>query len=208
MPSAGMLPLIRGALVGLATCLTFGPVTIAVMRAGFERRIAAAIACGAGAAIVDVVESQLAYLGMAELLRAVPGAIPFLSIAGGVVLLASGLHLTRRRGAEAARVDLAAGSRAFLQGLFLTALNPAALLGWIALAGGLFADLGRGRALLASAGVGIGVWGWFVLIAWLSLRGSSLLGARARIVTRVLDVLLACAGVYLVVRGALGAIRG
>jgi len=201
-------PFLRGLLVGLATCLTFGPVTVAVVRAAFEGRVAAALLCGAGAALVDVVESQLAYLGVAEVLHALPGAIAFLYIAGGLLLVGSGLRLTRKREAEGAGVDLAAGTQALLQGVLMTALNPATLLGWIALGGALFADLGRVQAVVASLGVGVGVGGWFVAIAWMAVRGSSLLGAKARIVTRVLDVVLVCAGAYLVVRGALEAIRG
>lgn len=201
-----LVALLRGALVGLATCLTFGPVTVAVVRAGFEGRFGAAIACGAGAALVDVVLSQLAYLGIAELLDAMPAAVAALSIAGGLVLVASGLRLGRPR--EGADLTVASGVRAFLQGALTTAFNPATWLGWVALAGGLFADLGRTRAIAASAGVGIGVFAWFVGIAWAAIRGSSILGTKARVVTRVLDLVLASAGVYLVVRGALVAIRG
>jgi len=193
--------IVRGATVGLLTCLTFGPVTVTVVRAGFEKRIGAAIACGLGAALVDVVESQLAYLGVAELLERVPGAIAFLYLAGGLLLVASGLRLTRRK-AGAPDVSLAGGFAAFGQGALMTALNPATLLGWIALAGSLFSDLDRPRAMAASAGVGLGVAIWFVAVAWAAIRGSSVLGERARVVTRALDVVLACAGAYLVVRGA------
>lgn len=201
-------PLLRGALLGIATCLTLGPVTVAVVRAGLERRVAAAILCGAGAALVDAIESQLAHRGALELVHRFPGSIPVLFVAAGCILIASGARGMLRRARPAPEPAISSGARAFLQGVVMTALNPATLLGWIALAGSLFADFGDAQAIFASLGVGAGVLAWFVGVASMALRGSSVLGARARGVLRALDVVLGCAGVYLVLRGVLAALRG
>lgn len=151
-----------------------GPDTFLILRLGVrERRAAMLAACGI--MIGNLVWTGASVLGLAALMRALPGAIPVMQALGSAVLVwigvqsvLSGLRTLRSRSQDSAAAPaLRTTSRPLLLGIVTNMSNPKALLFFTALFSQLLpADAtGVDRVLIVVALTAIGL-AWFLIFAW------------------------------------------
>ncbi|MGO3147925.1 MAG: LysE family translocator [Leucobacter sp.] len=184
-----------------------GPDTFLILRLGIrDRRDALLAACGI--MVGNFLWTAASVLGLAALMRALPGVIPVLQILGSAVLvwigiqsIRSGLHLLKSQPAPGtvSRDSGSATEHPLRLGFVTNISNPKALLFFTAL----FSQLlpleasNLDRALIVVALTCIGLL-WFVLFAWLTSAASfQRWFARA---TPYFD--LAAGAVFLLVAGA------
>lgn len=151
-----------------------GPDTFLILRLGVrERRAALLAACGI--MIGNLVWTTASVLGLATLMRALPGAIPVMQVLGSAVLvwigvqsITSGVRTLRSRtiGDPKTPEDPTA-RRPLILGIITNLSNPKALLFFTAL----FSQLmpvnatGADRVLIVAALTAIGL-AWFLIFAW------------------------------------------
>lgn len=151
-----------------------GPDTFLILRLGVrERRAAMLAACGI--MIGNLVWTGASVLGLAALMRALPGAIPVMQALGSAVLVwigvqsvLSGLRTLRSRSQDSAAAPaIRTTSRPLLLGIVTNMSNPKALLFFTALFSQLLpADAtGVDRVLIVVALTAIGL-AWFLIFAW------------------------------------------
>jgi len=131
-----------------------------------------AMAAGAGAFVADVLFAGMAAFGVTAAATFVEGHLPVMKVVGGAVLLAFGVKLLcaptavsrKPRNDTTASLLRAAGAS-----FALTVTNPAVLLGFFAIFGGL-AGIGDnpgdfGTAALLTLGVAIGSAAWWLALS-------------------------------------------
>lgn len=202
--------IIAGVVAGAVTGVPIGPVNVAVIDAAYRHTLRRAIAVGLGGACADGLYSALGILGVTPVLRSYAIVSPILYAVSGVVLMVYGFLTARSQPVAPAHHDapppeppgneLALG---FKTGLLLILLNPAAVVTWVVITEQIADHLGTPSAIagvLFAAGVMVGSFGWFALVAHLTQRGKSVLGDKAAWIPRVIGVALMVYAVYLIAR--------
>lgn len=168
-----------GAAIGVATTAPVGPVNIMVIQRTFRRGLFAGWLAGLGAVVADALYASMAAFGVTAVSDFVSSHAVTVQMIGAVVLFWFGWRIMRAH----PHLDEGAngGQSGFISGLatafVMTITNPGAVLGFIALFGGL-GDLAPAPgdwlgALTLVGGLIIGSSSWWLLIAGLvtMLRG-------------------------------------
>lgn len=176
--------LATGALAGLAIAMPPGAIATLILATGLRRGFLFAAAAGLGAATVDFAYAIIALALGGAISTALAGIERPLQLATGVVLVGFGIWgASRARRTASDRSAPPPGARdllsTYVRFAALTALNPATLGYFIAIA------IGLGNAAIASipafaAGVFVASAGWQLLLATISgaLHGRLPLAAR------------------------------
>lgn len=188
MPTSVALPvLLKGLVIGLSIAAPVGPIGLLCIRRTLADGMPRGLVSGLGAASADALYGFVAAFGVAVVTDALVGGQTVLRLFGGVMLLWLGW-----RTLSAPPADHAAETRpragllgAYLSTFLLTIANPATILSFVAVFGGLGITAGgsdgpdRGDTALAAVlvlGVFLGSAIW-----WLAL--SAFVGAMRRRVT-------------------------
>lgn len=197
--------LVIGVLAGALTGVPIGPVNVAVIDAAYRHTLKRAIAVGLGGAVGDLVYSALGVLGVTPVLRTYKYVPPILYAVSGVVLLVYGFLTARTQPVQPAATAGAHEQptarelrQGFLTGFFLILGNPAAVVTWVVIMGGIIPDADPIEGVMCSIGVLVGSFGWFALVAYLTQKGKHMLGEKAAWIPRVIGVGLMVYAVYLI----------
>jgi threonine/homoserine/homoserine lactone efflux protein len=166
--------------LGLFVAAQVGPIWLLCARSSLRYGAASGLAIGAGAALIDLVYATLGVLGAAQLLHITPARLT-LGIIGAAFLCWLGVrtlvHAVRvRQGAEA-DVEVVAPRAAFRTSLAATASNPMTIASWAAIfsaASVAHVTDRTGAAVVLLAGIGVGSFTWFAVLA----TASGALGRR------------------------------
>lgn len=183
-----------GVVIGIGVNAPIGPVNVMCIHRAVRNGAASALAAGAGAFVADVLFAGLAAFGVTAISAFIEGHIAVIKVLGGAILVGFGAKLlfapaSHEGPANDTRLSL---FKAAFTSFALTVTNPAVLLGFFAIFGGL-AGFGEGKedygaAALLTLGTAIGSAAW-----WLALStGASRL--RERIAERWLDRINAASG--------------
>ncbi|GAA4252082.1 LysE family translocator [Azospirillum formosense] len=174
--------LLKGLIIGFSIAAPVGPIGLLCIRRTLADGPAHGFVSGLGAASADAVYGAIAGFGVALVTDALLGAQVALKLVGGLMLLWLGWSTLRARPAERAAEARGGGglAGAYVSTFALTLANPATILSFAAVFGGLGVSAGNGSstgvAALLVAGVFIGSAMW-----WLGLSAS--VGAVRRRVT-------------------------
>ena len=195
-----------GVAAGALTGVPIGPVNVAVIDAAYRHTLRRAIAVGLGGACADGLYSTLGILGVTPVLRSYSFVSPILYAVSGIVLLIYGFLTARSQPVTPTHTEapppaipgneLALG---FKTGLLLILLNPAAIVTWVVITEQ-FPAATPVSGILCAAGVMVGSFGWFALVAYLTQRGKHVLGDKAAWIPRVIGVALMVYAVYMLAR--------
>jgi len=194
---------LRGLLLSLIAGLPLGPASAAVADAGFRGSLRRAVLVGVGGALVDAAYCLGALSGLGVLFDRQPGCLNLFMVLGGLFLVVYGFVTARRTMSVAACPADAASTgrtdaRALAQGVLVSVANPALAVSWVLMAGTVLAGV-EGPAIWASTlGVFVGIFAWFLAVAFLAWRGRVHLGDRVAWVGRVIGVALIAYGLVLV----------
>ncbi len=174
--------LLKGLVIGLSIAAPVGPIGLLCIRRTLAEGAAHGFASGLGAATADAVYGAIAGFSVALVTDALIGGQVALKLFGGLMLLYLGWTTLRARPAERpAEAKGAAGlAGAYASTFLLTLANPATILSFAAVFGGLGVASGASDSttvaavLVAGVFVGSALW-------WLALSAS--VGAFRRRVT-------------------------
>jgi len=193
--------LLIGFSLGLFVAAQIGPISLLVMRTVLRGALAAGLAIGAGAAVIDATYAALGQAGAAAVLE-IDALRLALGAVGAAVLVGLGVRTLwmafRVRAGMEADSEVATPRRAFLTSLAATASNPTTIASWAAIfaaATTAGAAAGAGGTALMLVGVACGTATWFsglCLVLWV---------VRRRVGTRALRGVDALAGSGLVAFG-------
>ena len=175
--------LLKGLVIGFSIAAPVGPIGLLCIRRPLSDGPAHGFVSGLGAASADAVYGAIAGFGVALVTDALIGAQVALKLVGGLMLLWLGWNTLRARPAER---PAAAGGAAGLAGAYastfaLTLANPATILSFAAVFGGLgVSAAGEGNSTAVAALLVAGVFTGSALW-WLGLSAS--VGAFRRRVT-------------------------
>lgn len=202
-----------GVAAGAITGIPIGPVNVAVIDAAYRHTMRRAIGVGLGGAVADGLYSALGLLGVKPILDAHPGIPPVLYLLSGAVLLVYGFLTARSQPVPSAvaapelHVSDAAKLRAELRigvklGLALIVLNPAAITVWVVMMANMVPAASFSGGIACAIGVMIGSFAWFSLVAYLTLKGKSVLGDKAAWIPRAVGIGLMGYSLYLLFKAA------
>jgi threonine/homoserine/homoserine lactone efflux protein len=199
--------LLIGVAIGAITGVPVGPANLAVIDAAYRHTMRRAIGVAIGAAVGDTMYAGLGIVGVGPLLVANPAVPPVLYMISGVILFGYGALTVRSTPVSPAA---AAAPKAVLPsqevrsgmtvGLALILLNPAAIVTWVVVVGPYLGGADPLEGLIATAGVGIGSFGWFWFVAYLTTHGKRLMGDKAIWITRGVGLALCGYGAFSIIR--------
>ncbi len=175
--------LLKGLIIGFSIAAPVGPIGLLCIRRTLADGPAHGFVSGLGAASADAVYGAIAGFGVALVTDALIGAQVALKLVGGLMLLWLGWSTLRARPAErpAAASNAAGLAGAYASTFALTLANPATILSFAAVFGGLgVSAAGEGNSTTVAALLVAGVFTGSALW-WLGLSAS--VGAFRRRVT-------------------------
>jgi len=197
-----LLLILSGIAVGIVVAAPIGPVNLICIRRALKFGMANGVASGAGAAVGDGVFAAIAAFGVTAAIAFVQDYSVWLQLVGGLFLLGLGVrtwfdhpHLNDELPEGSLGELLPVMSVTF----FLTITNPATMLGFIAIFGGIadFAigseDYWRASLLVVSVIAGSAIW-WVIITGFVSLF-------RGRMTDRSLELLNHVSAVIIVLFG-------
>lgn len=197
-----------GMAVGLAVAAPIGPVNLVVIRRTLRFGSLNGLISGAGAALGDGVFAAMAAFSLTAAIDFFLKYELILQLVGGVFLIILGLrtlmthpHLTDREPENVSGV----AARVFIATFALTVTNPATMLGFIAIFGGVASlssaghGYGHAATLVLAVIAGSMVW-WLGLSQFVSLFRQRMNDHLLEIVNRVSGGLIAAFGVLVLVR--------
>lgn len=197
---------VKGLALGLAIAAPVGPIGLLCIRRTLSDGMAAGLASGMGAATADAFYGAVAAFGIAAVTDFLLGWQDAIRLTGGLFLLWLAVSTFRARvPSKAAAVEGKGGLiGAWASTALLTVANPATILSFTAIFGGLgLVGAGQGRDgggaaaafLVAGVFAGSALW-WLLLCGGVSLtRGH--IGGRAMVaINRVSGIVLAGAALY------------
>jgi threonine/homoserine/homoserine lactone efflux protein len=197
-----------GVLAGVLTGVPIGPVNVAVIDAAYRHTMRRALGVAIGGAVADGLYAGVGLVWVTPLLEQYPSVPPILYAISGIVLMVYGFLTARsspmQPGAPPDPSPPPEGHngkemwQGFTVGLWLIVLNPAAVLTWVVIMGRIIPTPSTINALACTAGVIAGSFGWFAVVAHLTLKGKSLLGQKAAWIPRVIGMALMAYAVYLI----------
>jgi threonine/homoserine/homoserine lactone efflux protein len=166
---------LKGAIIGLSVAAPIGPMSMLTMRRAIDRGLAAGLVSGLGIALADATYGGIAAFGLTSLTDLLIDHQRIIRIAGGIALIIIAWRILQNaRNSVQARPETAPNRRpARVAGTMylLTLSNPATILSFAAIFGGLGLSLGSSAAesalLVASVFAGSMLW-WLVLCGLLS----------------------------------------
>jgi putative LysE/RhtB family amino acid efflux pump len=191
--------------LGLFVAAQIGPISLLVMRTVLRGALAAGLAIGLGAAVIDATYAALGQAGAGALLE-IDALRLALGVIGAVVLVGLGVRTLwtafRVRAGGETEAEVATPGRAFLTSVAATASNPTTIAAWAAIfaaasTAGAAASGGAGGTALMLLGVALGTATWFSALCLLLVLVRRRVGPRA---LRAVDVI---AGSGLVAFGGL-----
>jgi threonine/homoserine/homoserine lactone efflux protein len=196
-----------GVFAGAITGVPIGPVNVAVIDAAYRHTLRRAIAVGLGGACGDLLYSGLGILGVTPALQSNQTVVNVIYAISGVVLLVYGFLTARSQPVQPAQQHGEAHAepepwrqtwQGFRVGLALIVLNPAAIVTWVVIVGQLIPPANWEEGITCAAGVFIGSFTWFALVAYLTQKGKHVLGDKAAWIPRVVGVALMVYALYLI----------
>lgn len=167
--------LAKGTGIGFLVAAAIGPIAMLCIRTTLERGRIAGMSAGMGVAVADTIYAAIGAYGISFVGAALASNETWLKLIGGLVLIAFGIHLARKR-PNAAAEDNREVPKSLLADFFmtlaLTLANPMTILSFA----GLFAGVSGLRgfelhaipALLVGVFAGSAVW-WIVLAVVIGL---------------------------------------
>lgn len=161
-----------GIAIGIGVNAPVGPTNVMCIHRAIRRGPTAAMAAGAGAFVADVLFAGFAAFGVTAISSFVEGHLSVIKVIGGAVLVGFGVKLFYAPSSvsEDPENDTTLSLlRAAVTSFALTVTNPAVLLGFFAIFGGL-AGIGEnpgdfGAAALLTLGVAIGSAAWWTMLS-------------------------------------------
>lgn len=195
--------LLIGIAIGLAVTAPLGPVNILVIRNAIRRGFVAALLIGLGAVVADVLYAAAAAYGVSWVSHLIEAYARPLMIAGGLLLVVTGVWLARKR-LEIAPVEGEEPQAAKLLGKMLAAFgltmsNPGEFFGFIAIFGTMSGVLRLhddwARPPTVIAGVALGGALWWLFLSFLVSRFKSRISEKAlSVISRWTGILIAAFG--------------
>lgn len=166
-----------GIAIGIGVNAPVGPVNVMCIHRAIRNGPTSAMAAGVGAWVADVVFAAAAAFGVTAISSFVEGHLAVIKVLGGALMIAFGMKLLYAPSSvSAAPEDDTTLSlfHAALTSMVLTITNPAVLLGFAAIFGGL-AGIGDKpgdfqTAALLTLGVAIGSAGWWLMLSTVASR--------------------------------------
>lgn len=203
-----------GIAAGALTGVPIGPVNVAVIDAAYRHTLRRAMAVALGGALADGIYVAVGVLGVAPFLDRHAWVSPVLYAISGIILLGYGFLTARSQPVAPATPSPDDENRAsdsslhrkemwsgFSVGMALIILNPAAIVTWVVIMGGLIpTPESTLEGLACVIGVMVGSFGWFSLVAFLTHKGKSVLGDKAAWIPRVIGVALMFYAVWLLTK--------
>ncbi|MEQ9144179.1 MAG: LysE family transporter [Parvibaculaceae bacterium] len=197
--------ILSGLAVGIAVAAPIGPVNLICIRRAIKYGMVNGFASGAGAAVGDGVFATIAAFGVTAAIGFVQDYSIWLQLAGGLFLLGLGIHTwfdPPHLSDELPEGSLGELLPVVSVTFFLTITNPATMLGFLAIFGGIAGftigteDYLRATLLVASVIMGSALW-WAAITGFVSLF-------RNRMTDRALEWLNnVSAGVIVLFAGAI-----
>lgn len=171
-----------GAAIGIITSAPVGPVNIMAIRNAVQRGTRDGFLVGLGAVLADTIYATVAVFGVSAVTGFIEGQVDVIKLVGGLLLIGFGTivvrshpHLESESGAANLWTEATAA-------FFLTLTNPGAVLGFVAIIGG----LGSWRpepgdhlgAMALVAGVSFGAAAWWGGLSLIVNRFSTKLDDR------------------------------
>ena len=207
IPNPIILPV--GLIVGVLIAAPVGPVNVLCIQRAIERGFWGGVAAGIGSVMGDGLIALCAGLGVGSISGAVEDHRAVIQVVGGLALIAFGIRLyfsaprlrmTSEAEASAARLKDYAWD--IPQTFFLTVTNPGAVLGLIAVFGGIstFVEVHTTiDVLLMVAAIVTGSMLWWITLSHLIGRYRHMIDmARLHTINRVAGLLLAVFGAVLI----------
>lgn len=202
----------NGVAIGLAVAAPIGPVNLIVIRRTLRYGQLNGFLSGGGAAIGDAIFAAIAAFGITAAMDFVIRIETLLQIAGGCFLLFLGLRTWFARpnfGEAPAEVHTGAMAAVFVTTFVLTITNPATMLGFIAIFGGVAGlagagdDYGHAATVVLAVFAGSALW-WAGLSGFVSLFRHRMNDDLLLIVNRVSGVLIVIFGAVVLARVVIG----
>ncbi len=197
-----------GFMAGVLTGVPIGPVNVAVIDAAYRHTIRRAIGVAIGGAVADGLYACVGLVWVTPLLDRHPAVPPILYAISGIVLMVYGFLTARSApmqpgappepGPPPEDINGREMWSGFSVGLWLIVLNPAAVLTWVVIMGRIIPQATTINAIACTLGIVAGSFGWFALVAHLTLKGKSVLGEKAAWIPRVIGMALMAYAVYLI----------
>jgi threonine/homoserine/homoserine lactone efflux protein len=187
-----------GATVGVISGVPIGPVNLAVIDAAYRHSLRRALVVGAGGALGDGLYALIGILAMTPILTRYPVVSPVLYALSGVGLFIYSIKVLRTQPVMPVRKPSHPPSvaqesppwAAFLGGLGLVLMNPAAIITWVIIVGLFMHGVTFANGVLAAIGVSVGSFLWFTGVANVTERGKNIIGEKTLKITRVVAYLL------------------
>ncbi len=195
--------LLTGIAIGVAVTAPLGPVNILVIRNAIQRGFVVAFLVGLGAVAADVLYAAAAAYGISWVSHLIEDYARPLMIAGGVLLVVTGVWLARKRVLRV-RIEGEEPQTAKLIGKMLAAFgltmsNPGEFFGFIAIFGTMSGVLRLhedwARPPTVVAGVALGGLLWWLVLGFLVSRLKSRISEKAlATISRWTGILIAAFG--------------
>ncbi|WP_245290868.1 LysE family translocator [Methyloligella halotolerans] len=204
-----------GLVIGILVAAPMGPVNVLVIQRAVARGFSGGLAAGLGAVLGDGLLAFIAAFSLTAVSDLMMAYSQWIQIIGGLILLAFGIALFMARPVlEVAPEDRSSLSKhmgIIPQTFLLTVSNPGAILGMLAIFGGLGSLIGgletylEALIVVASVMGGSLLW-WLGLSEIIALIRHRLTEERLRIVNRIAGTVLLAFGVGLLVKAAIEAL--
>ena len=201
----------NGIAIGLAVAAPIGPVNLIVIRRTLRYGQLNGFLSGAGAATGDAIFAAIAAFGLTAAIEIVVRFETALQIVGGLFLVALGIRtwVARPHFDEATEENLSAAMAAvFATTFFLTITNPATMLGFLAIFGGVAGladageDYGHAATIVLAVLCGSALW-WAGLSGFVSLFRQKMNDRLLAVVNRISGCLIVIFGVVVLARVAI-----
>lgn len=199
LPNPLIIPV--GLAIGLLIAAPVGPVNVLCIQRALRRGVLGGVAAGLGAVLGDGLIALLAAMGVGALSGLVSKYHIAIQLIGGFVLAAFGIHLylshphlNTDAGSDGRSTSLADYLWDVPKTFFLTVTNPAAVLGLVAIFGGVssfVAVKGPVEALILVASIMAGSFVWWLTLSTLVARiRHAIDDRRLELINRVSGILL------------------
>ncbi len=166
-----------GIVIGIAVAAPIGPINLMAIRNTLSHGFGAGVFTGTGAVLGDGTFAVFAAFGITAVSEFVIGYATWIQAIGGLILIATGVHIIRAPAELPGDMQVPPRRHPFaLVGAtyVLTITNPATLMGFIAIFGGVGnlvsrpGDYAGATAMVAAVMFGSLV--WWLIVSWLASR--------------------------------------